>query len=175
MPLSAPLGIPGSLAQSVEHRTFNPLVDGSNPSRPTIPFPCHRPRGRAAALGAGMESGHDFIGYHCSDIRPKAMHMQTGNLLAGATAPGQGERFDTLLAHRNLVIERIISSAVVSPQEYVQTQDEWVVLLQGEATLEVAGDLIDLRAGDHAFLPAGTPHTVRRVSQGALWLAVHLH
>ena len=26
---------PGSLAQSVEHRTFNPLVDGSNPSRPT--------------------------------------------------------------------------------------------------------------------------------------------
>ena len=26
----------GSLAQSVEHRTFNPLVDGSNPSRPTI-------------------------------------------------------------------------------------------------------------------------------------------
>lgn len=26
----------GPLAQSVEHRTFNPLVDGSNPSRPTI-------------------------------------------------------------------------------------------------------------------------------------------
>ncbi len=25
----------GSLAQSVEQRTFNPLVDGSNPSRPT--------------------------------------------------------------------------------------------------------------------------------------------
>src|SRR4029077_5792385 len=26
----------GALAQSVEHRTFNPLVDGSTPSRPTI-------------------------------------------------------------------------------------------------------------------------------------------
>jgi hypothetical protein len=26
----------GALAQSVEHRTFNPLVDGSIPSRPTI-------------------------------------------------------------------------------------------------------------------------------------------
>ena len=26
----------GSLAQSVEQRTFNPLVEGSNPSRPTI-------------------------------------------------------------------------------------------------------------------------------------------
>lgn len=27
--------IVGSLAQSVEQRTFNPLVEGSNPSRPT--------------------------------------------------------------------------------------------------------------------------------------------
>jgi hypothetical protein len=26
----------GSLAQLVEHRTFNPMVEGSNPSRPTI-------------------------------------------------------------------------------------------------------------------------------------------
>jgi len=101
--------------------------------------------------------------------------MQTGNLLADAIAPSEGERFDTLLAHRSLVIERIISSAAVSPTEYVQTQDEWVVLLQGEATLEVAGEVIDLHAGGYVFLPADTPHTVRRVSQGALWLAVHLH
>jgi hypothetical protein len=27
----------GALAQSVEHRTFNPLVDGSIPSRPNFP------------------------------------------------------------------------------------------------------------------------------------------
>ena len=36
-----PLGIRGPLAQSVEHRTFNPLVDGSNPSRPTNRLPFH--------------------------------------------------------------------------------------------------------------------------------------
>ena len=101
--------------------------------------------------------------------------MQSGNLLVDAVAPGEGERFDTLLVHRGLVIERIVSSAGVSSTEYVQAQDEWVVLLQGEAALEVAGEVIDLHAGDYVFLPAGTPHTVRRVSQGALWLAVHLH
>jgi len=101
--------------------------------------------------------------------------MQTGNLLVDAVAAAEGERFDTLLAHRCLVIERIVSSATVSPTEYMQTQDEWVVLLLGEATLDVAGEVIDLHAGDYVFLPAGTPHTVRRVSQGALWLAVHLH
>ena len=101
--------------------------------------------------------------------------MRTGNLLMDAGTPREGERFDTLLAHRNLVIERIVSSAAVNPTEYVQTQDEWVVLLQGGATLEVAGEAVELHPGDYAFLPAGTPHTLRRVSEGTLWLAVHLH
>lgn len=101
--------------------------------------------------------------------------MSTGNLFADADAPVQGERFETLLTHKNLVVERILSSAATVPMEYVQTQDEWVALLQGEAILEVAGEAIELRAGGYVFLPAGTPHTVRRVSQGAVWLAIHLH
>lgn len=101
--------------------------------------------------------------------------MKIGNLFAGAPAPEAGERFEPLLSHRNLVVERILSSAAIEPTEYVQPQDEWVALLQGEATLDVAGESVELRAGDYLFLPAGTPHSVRRVSQGALWLAVHLH
>ncbi len=101
--------------------------------------------------------------------------MQTGNLFADAEPPSEGERFEALLRHKNLVIERIVSSAAITPTRYVQAQDEWVAMIQGEATLEVDGALFELRAGDHLFLPAGTPHTVRRVSEGALWLAVHLH
>lgn len=101
--------------------------------------------------------------------------MPSGNLYFDATVPSVGERFDTLLSHRNLVIERILSSARTSPGEYVQTQDEWVVLLKGEAVLEVDGRRIELRSGDYLFLPSGTPHTVASVSEGALWLAIHLH
>lgn len=101
--------------------------------------------------------------------------MHTGNLFTDANPPVKGERFDELLTHKNLRIERIVSSAAIMPAESMQTQDEWVVLLQGEATLDVAGMLHTLRAGDYLFLPAGTPHTVRCVSEGALWLAVHLH
>jgi cupin 2 domain-containing protein len=86
-----------------------------------------------------------------------------------------GERFDTLLAHKNLVIERIHGSAKITPGEYVQSQDEWVILLQGEALLDVAGQRVELKSGDYLFLPSGTPHTVQQVSEGALWLAVHLH
>ncbi len=101
--------------------------------------------------------------------------MKTGNLFTDAATPLQGERFDTILSHRNLFIERIISSDTINPQEYIQTQDEWVVLIQGEAELRIAGESVALKAGDYLFLPSGVPHTVERTSVGAMWLAVHLH
>ena len=98
-----------------------------------------------------------------------------GNLHADAAPPAEGERFDVLLSHQGLVIERIVSTAKIATQEYVQEQDEWVVLLQGSATLDVAGRQVALHDGDYLFLPARTPHTVLTVSEGAMWLAVHLH
>ncbi len=101
--------------------------------------------------------------------------MCTDNLFLNAAAPTEGERFDTLLRHKNLVIERIVSSSVITPQEYVQDHDEWVLLIQGEALLQVDGKPVELKAGYHLFLPAGLPHTVERTSAGAMWLAVHLH
>ena len=101
--------------------------------------------------------------------------MRIGNLFTDAQPPEAGERFDRLLSHKNLVVERIVSSATMTPQEYVQTQDEWVLLLQGEAVLQVAGESVSLKAGDHLFLPASTAHTVTQASEGAMWLAVHLH
>jgi len=101
--------------------------------------------------------------------------MQTGHLLRDAAAPGDGERFEQILALRDLVIERIVSSATATPAEYLQPQDEWVLLVHGEATLRVAGEPVTLKSGDYLFLPALVPHTVERVSEGAVWLAVHLH
>jgi cupin 2 domain-containing protein len=98
-----------------------------------------------------------------------------GNLYEDALPPAKGERFDTLLSHQGLVIERIVSTSKIASKEYLQEQDEWVVLLTGDALLDVAGRKVPLRAGDYLFLPAHTPHTVLQVSDGALWLAVHLH
>lgn len=99
----------------------------------------------------------------------------TGNYFESIVPPRSGERYDTLLQHRNLVIERIVSSAHTVPVEMVQIQDEWVLLVTGTATLQIGEVVQHLRAGDHVFLPAGTAHTVAQVSDGALWLAVHLH
>ena len=101
--------------------------------------------------------------------------MRAANLFESAAVPDTGETFETLLHHRNLVIERIISSSQPSQTEYVQAQDEWVALLQGTATLEIDGLARHLRPGDFVFLPAGTPHAVKSTATGTLWLAVHLH
>lgn len=101
--------------------------------------------------------------------------MSIANLFHDSQPPAEGERFDTLLSHRNLQIERILSSSRIESVDYVQEQDEWVLLARGAASMTVAGEAIELSAGDHLFLPAGTPHRVERTSDGALWLAIHLH
>ncbi|WP_373973790.1 cupin domain-containing protein [Chitinibacter sp. SCUT-21] len=99
--------------------------------------------------------------------------MPTGNLFANQTPPISGERFDTLLQHHGLRIERIISSADLTPTDYLQTNDEWVLLLHGHAMLRMAGQDLELHSGDYVFIPAQTPHSVLSASEGAIWLALH--
>ena len=95
------------------------------------------------------------------------------NLFAAAEAPATAERFDELARMGNLVVERIVSSESPASELYDQPQDEWVVLIRGDATLEVAGTSVTLSAGDTLLLPRHTPHRVLTTSAGALWLAVH--
>ena len=101
--------------------------------------------------------------------------MSLHNVFEDSSPPRAGERSDVLLTRKNLVVERIVSSANITPKRYIQSQDEWVVLVRGEAELEVAGEVVVLKCGDHLFLPSGTVHIVKSASDGALWLAVHLH
>jgi cupin 2 domain-containing protein len=103
------------------------------------------------------------------------MTISCGRLLGPDATPPHGEHFETLATVRNVVVEQILSSADDNPETYVQTQDEWVVLLAGSASLDVGGEPIDLDAGDWVVLPAGVPHRVTRTAAGTQWLAVHVH
>jgi cupin 2 domain-containing protein len=99
------------------------------------------------------------------------------NLFQELPDPASGEVFTDLLRRRNLTIERIVSSG--SPDTGLQCQghDEWVILLEGGAVLEVAGERVRLSPGDHLLIPAGTMHRVlqTRPEPRCIWLAVHLH
>lgn len=88
------------------------------------------------------------------------------------------EQFETLIQRAGIHIERIISTGQITPAEqwYDQVQDEWVVLLQGEAILSYQdGSSLPLKAGDHVLIPAHTRHRVSYTSHSpaCIWLAIH--
>lgn len=90
------------------------------------------------------------------------------------------EYFEPLVLGDNLLIERIISTGQTTPvgKWYNQERDEWVILLQGNATLGYAdGSIIQLRAGDYVFIPAHQKHRVEHTSSEppCIWLAVHVN
>ena len=90
------------------------------------------------------------------------------------------ELFECILKQDNIVIERIVSNGHISPigQWYDQARDEWVILLQGKATLlfEKDQNLISLVPGDYLLIPAHTRHRVEWTQPdfNTVWLAVHL-
>jgi cupin 2 domain-containing protein len=102
--------------------------------------------------------------------------VQVRNLFDALPTPTTGEVFETLLRHPGARIERIVSSDAPEPTLYDQDHDEWVLLLQGEATLEVEDRAVTLRAGDTLFLPAHSPHRLvaASVQPCCIWLAIHL-
>jgi cupin 2 domain-containing protein len=97
-----------------------------------------------------------------------------GRLRDGAATPASGEVVERLLVLPGVVIEQILSGALDAPLDFRQEHDEWVVLLAGSASLVVAGEDVELEAGDWLFLPAGVQHRVIATAPGSSWLAVHV-
>ena len=73
-----------------------------------------------------------------------------------------------------MLVQQILSGRNDEPTDYVQDDDEWVVVLDGAAVLEVGGERLELGPGEWVFLPAGVPHSVVRTERGTNWLAVHV-
>ena len=88
--------------------------------------------------------------------------------------PKNGENFTTLLEHKNIKINRIVSSDSLEDTEYVQEEDEWLVLLEGKATLLINNKEKLLKKGETLFIPAQTPHKVIKTQNGSIWLTVHI-
>jgi cupin 2 domain-containing protein len=72
-----------------------------------------------------------------------------------------------------MVVEQILSGTLAAPVDFDQEHDEWVVVLAGDAVLEVGGERIGLGAGDWVLLPARTPHRLVETVPGTSWLALH--
>ena len=88
------------------------------------------------------------------------------------------ERFDELLARPGMRIARIVSTGHASPAGhwYDQASDEWVLLVEGSAGLEIEGEAVRrLDRGDYLLIPARRRHRVAWTDpdRPTIWLAVH--
>lgn len=89
------------------------------------------------------------------------------------------ELCQTLLNRPHVHIERIVSKGHNSDKDfwYDQAQDEWVLVLQGRARLEIFdGSSIELAQGDYLLIPAHCKHRVDWTQPlvETVWLAIHI-
>ncbi len=90
----------------------------------------------------------------------------------------KGEVFERLMDSGSVRIERIISKGHVSPESgwYDQDDNEWVIVLRGEAILSFADESsITLKEGDYVNIEAHRKHKVEWTAPDmeTIWLAVH--
>ena len=86
------------------------------------------------------------------------------------------ELFENIVSTKNIKIERIISKGHTSPSYgwYDQEENEWVILLEGEASIEFEDKTIHLKKGDYINIPSHQKHKVIKTSKNppAIWLAI---
>ena len=104
--------------------------------------------------------------------------MSKGNLLSNIPADLSNEVFEDLVVSDKVKIERIVSSGHTSPESgwYDQDQNEWVMVVQGEAEIEFDdGSTVQLGTGDYLHIPAHRRHRVSMTSSSpeTVWLAIH--
>lgn len=88
------------------------------------------------------------------------------------------ELFEDIIKKDGLKIERIVSSGQTTDkfEWYEQKMDEWVILLQGAATLSFENEAdISLHVGEYINIPAMKKHKVSWTTpnEKTIWLAVH--
>ena len=87
------------------------------------------------------------------------------------------EIIETLIEDKNVKVERIVSRGHSSPKGfwYDQDENEWVLLLRGQAKLLFENDeVIELLPGDYINISANKKHRVEWTDPESetIWLAV---
>ena len=89
------------------------------------------------------------------------------------------ELFEPILEREGFRIERIVSFGHGTPsgQWLSQKEDEWVIVLEGEAEISFSDGSPNCRMkpGDHIFIASGREHRVEwsAPEKRTVWLAVH--
>ena len=101
------------------------------------------------------------------------------NLLDALPTDLHDELFTAILQGGSFRVERIVSHGHASPPGFWFDQDdnEWVLVIDGSATIEFEGqpEPVELRRGSYLNIPAHAKHRVVSTdpNQKTIWLAIH--
>lgn len=102
--------------------------------------------------------------------------MQKENIFQDILMDKSKEEFIDILKSDNIRIERIVSNGQNSPKDfwYCQEENEFVLLLEGNAILEFEEKQVELKKGDYVDIKAKIKHRVKYTSkeETTIWLAV---
>lgn len=105
------------------------------------------------------------------------MTVKVKNIFHDLPERSDQEELSILFQNPFVTIERIVSHSYSSPPGfwYDQDEDEWVVVLRGEATLEFeGGEVARMKEGDHVTIPRHVRHRVQQTDTKTIWLAVRI-
>ena len=98
------------------------------------------------------------------------------NLLSSISATLPDELTEMLVQAKHVRIERIVSQGHVSPEGFWhdQTENEFVLLIQGAARLRFEENVVEMKPGDWINIPAHRKHRVEWTTpdEQTIWLAV---
>ncbi len=98
------------------------------------------------------------------------------NIFNNLPSAKKDEVIEEIINSGNYRIERIISEGQSSPENfwYEQNENEFVILLQGEAVIQFYDKSEKLlKPGDYLLLPAKLKHRIKKTSKSTktIWLA----
>ncbi|MBY0475004.1 MAG: cupin domain-containing protein [Nitrosomonas sp.] len=102
--------------------------------------------------------------------------MKLHNIFSEIPKNLKREIFDILIKNDTLTIERIISKGQQSSSWHDQKENEWVMVLKGEAVLTFEDQTsVPLKEGDFINIPSHKKHRVSWTDPGneTIWLAIH--
>lgn len=98
------------------------------------------------------------------------------NIFENIELAGEEEQFDLLQKGLHYRIERIVTSGHSSPEGfyYEQENDEWIFLVQGEVILEMEEKYVQMKTGDHLFIPKNCRHRIEKssVEPVCIWVCI---
>lgn len=106
------------------------------------------------------------------------MSISISNIFELVPADISDELFENIVSSASMRIERIISKGHASPASgwYDQDEHEWVIVLKGEAKIEIENQaLVHLVSGSYLNIPAHTRHKVSWTAPDTetIWLAIY--